>query len=342
MAPIQNTLVRENNEREDPSSNGYENRNVTTIINDDSKHTASYDVVDLSLMRGSPLHDLAESAMEPNSSFSTTMSSSSSHRKRFNNSIEFCRSFKDRMRNSIRRGKNYLKNELTKGNDGRQWFNPSTSPTASALFPSDELEKYKANYSEKMAEKLYQLYSSQLSGQIELTDQHLIDLINQITYQKAIRNQLSNAVSICRNSREFESSSELVEAERLLLLSSLKEVAAKHELIRIDNSHGRRILSPSIRRGAITINRIDCRLKEIIVKDTVFNYFYVCMCSYREQILSTHVVESTGDRLCFIGGTIVFTDLEPDYEINVEIFALRLRKNVRTYSHESKFHLNKV
>lgn len=56
---------------------------------------------------------------------------------------------------------------------------------------------------------------------------------------------------------------------------------------------------------------------------------------------ATLAKERLEDRVYFRNCEIKFHDLDADYEIRVEVFVLRLRKNARNYSFESKFHLNK-
>lgn len=268
----------------------------------------------------------------------------SPNNSRLNNSSEMYRTLKDKLRNSFRRSRNYITNERRKISDffdDRLKTSKSPNKHGNRML-TDDLEKYKSTYNDRTAEKIYQTFSSKLGSNEEITDKQLLTLINQISYQRAVRNQLSNAVSICRNTREFESSPELIEAERLLLVSSLKETSAKKELVRIDYENNGKVTNEGKCRGSVTINSIECTVKEIVVKDTVFNYFYICVCSYAAQIVSTQAIERNGNKIKFSNCQIHFSNLEPEYEINVDIYALRLRKNIRNYSHESRFHINKV
>ena len=95
--------------------------------------------------------------------------------------------------------------------------------------------------------------------------------------------------------------------------------------------------------GSVTLNDFEFPLKDVAIFDQLFNYFYVVVCTYKNQVKATLAIERKKEGVVYFRNTeIKFVNLEADYEIKIEIFELRLRKNVRNYSHESKFHLNKV
>lgn len=305
----------------------------------------AYDIVDDFLNLNTSVDNSYPASKKNNSTRNDSFSVGNiSTISRFNHSSEMYKTIKDKLRNSFRRSRNYINTERRKlseyiFDDRHKSSKPSNSINKTNL---NDLEKYKSHYNDRTAERIYQTFSSKLSSNQDIPDAYLLTLINQITYQRAIRHQLSNAVSICRNTREFESSPELIEAERLLLVSNLKELAAKKELVRIDYENNGQVCNESKCKGSVMINKIEFTLKENVVKDTVFNYFYICICSYNERIISTQAVERTNNIVKFSNCHIYFENLDPEYEIKVEVYALRLRKSIRNCSHESRYHLNKV
>lgn len=259
--------------------------------------------------------------------------------KRLNSSAEMYRSFRDKLRNSFNKSKKYLKIEKRKIGDLFEDKNSSEQNTKANF----DVEEYKTHFNDRNAEKVYQTLSSKIyESTLEITDKYLSSLLNQIGEQRDIKKQLINAVQICRNTREFENSSELIEAERLLLLSNIKEAAAMKQLVQIDHLDQGKVTNPIQNRGMIILNEFEFLLKDVAVHDVLFNYFYICVCSYKEQVFVTYAKEKTENRVIFKKCEIKFIDMEPGYEVRVEVFVLRLRKNIRNYSHESKYHLNKV
>lgn len=177
---------------------------------------------------------------------------------------------------------------------------------------------------------------------IEIPDQYMLKLTNQIIHQHDIRNQLKHAIEICRTTKEFECSNELVEAERLMLLSAKKELCAKNELTRIDYEANGLTANSTKSQGLLTIKKIEFALKSEEMFDTSFKLFYICICSYRDQVVATQAQERDGDKVEFDGLELQISNLDCSFDISIEVFVLRLRKTMRSFSHESKYHLNKV
>lgn len=177
---------------------------------------------------------------------------------------------------------------------------------------------------------------------IEIPDQFMLKLTDQITAQREIRNQLKHAIKICRTTKEFECSSELIEAERLMLLSAKKEMCAKLELTRIDYEEYGLTASPAKCVGTVTIKKIEFDLKPEEMLEQIFQLSYICICSYRDQVVATHSQERVGNKVKFNDIGIKIGSLNSTFEIKLEVYVLRLPKQMRKYSHESKYHLNKV
>lgn len=177
---------------------------------------------------------------------------------------------------------------------------------------------------------------------VEIPDQFMLKLTNQIFVQREIRNQLKHAIKICRTTKEFECSSELIEAERLMLLSAKKETCAKLELTRIDYEENGLTAGPAKCVGTVSIKKIEFDLKAEEMLEQIFQLSYICICSYRDQVVATHAQERNGNKVMFNDIGIRIDSLNSMFEIKLEVYVLRLPRPLRKYSHESKYHLNKV
>ncbi|KFB48573.1 AGAP005783-PA-like protein [Anopheles sinensis] len=275
------------------------------------------------------------------------------------------RNLKDKLRSSFRKSKSFIKSErqrfanylLEERSSGKGSTSSSCSSSTSSS-PRKREGKAQAQArasvtgSDPDSDGMYRsvadgsnssaIVSTNGGSMTELSNQYMSELILQIKRQADARKQLKQAVAICRGTREFECSQELIEAERLLLLATLKETAARNELGRIDYAANGMTLAKRKRVGVLALNHFEFPLKETAISDALFNYFYVVVCTYKDQVKGTVAMERRSDgRVYFRDCEIRFHDLDADYEIRVEVFVLRLRKNMKNYSFESRYHLDK-
>ncbi|KAH8416083.1 hypothetical protein KR222_007718, partial [Zaprionus bogoriensis] len=136
------------------------------------------------------------------------------------------------------------------------------------------------------------------------------------------RQQLAQAVSICRQMPELEISAEMVEAERLLLFSSLRKQTPTLPLS--DDA------SLAVRRQAqcFLIDGLRLPVKADASQDMFFNYYYIITVECEGRIRSTQSIECQQ-------GAAVFRDCGLEFysegqaealELRCQIFMLRLRK----------------
>ncbi|XP_065086429.1 uncharacterized protein LOC135708328 [Ochlerotatus camptorhynchus] len=313
------------------TSGGTSRRNNRTDAGSRERINSTIDTDDISELMSA--QDYSVSNLSP------VNSSPSSEKMRLNGS-DIYRNLKDRLRSSFRKSKRFIKNEQRKI---ANLFDekPSGVKREEGNRVAFDLDEYRRKYeSDTEADEMYQSLSN-AGSLVELSNQFLAELVNQIKTQCDLKKQLKQALAVCRNTREFECSSELIEAERLMLLSTLKETAARNELSKIDYNSNGKVLSDGKKVGVVALNHFEFPLKETAMNDMLFNYFYLIVCSYKNQVKATLSKERHEDRVCFRNCEIKFLDLDADYEIRVEVFVLRLRKNARNYSFESKYHLNK-
>uniref|UniRef100_A0A182NJC6 PH domain-containing protein n=1 Tax=Anopheles dirus TaxID=7168 RepID=A0A182NJC6_9DIPT len=276
------------------------------------------------------------------------------------------RNLKDKLRSSFRKSKTFIKNErqriVSYLQEDRSGSRSSSSANSCSSASSPRRRTVQQTQSATPGRKsdrprqesdpetddLYQSFTEgsnsivTASSMTELSSQHMTELMQQIVRQGDARKQLKQALAICRSTREFECSPELIEAERLLLVATQKETAVRNELNKIDYlTHGM-TLADGKRVGTVTLSNFQFPLKETAVRDTLFNYFYVVVCTYKHEVKATVAKERHSDgRVYFRDCAIQFQNLDANYEIKVEVFVLQLRKNVKSYSFESRYHLEK-
>lgn len=196
------------------------------------------------------------------------------------------------------------------------------------------------NYPKSHDEKLYKTIHATLlglpDGALTTKEKKLLKLDERILHHQSIRHELSDALEMCRATKEFQNSPELIESERLILVSNLKELAAKEELTRLWQIDSDDVATTAANgRCILSIVYAEFALKEDAIYDTHFNYFYVCVLSHRDTIECSSVKERVGNRVIFNDLQVQFTDLRSSFEVRVEMFVLRLRKNQR-HSSSSK------
>uniref|UniRef100_A0A8W7P5D9 PH domain-containing protein n=1 Tax=Anopheles coluzzii TaxID=1518534 RepID=A0A8W7P5D9_ANOCL len=283
------------------------------------------------------------------------------------------RNLKDKLRSSFRKSKTFIKNErqrLANYLEERTGSKSSSASSSAANSPRRRPVEQKNHFNtightqsvqqsparrrlecseQEESDDMYRSFTEG-SGSIvtagssmtELSSQHMSELMQQIIRQGDARKQLKQALGICRSTREFECSPELIEAERLLLVATQKETAVRNELNKIDyQTHGM-TLAEGKRVGTVTLSNFEFPLKEAAVRDALFNYFYVVVCTYKHEVKATVAKERHADGRVYLRDcAIQFSNLDANYEIKVEVFVLQLRKNVKNYSFESRYHLEK-
>lgn len=264
-----------------------------------------------------------------------TSSTNTSPKNSKSNSPNF-KLIKNKVRDSFRKSKNYLRSESKRWSDrlldsSRGAADTSHDASVTLAQPCSSI----CNYPKSHDEKLYKAIHSNLvelpaDGVLTSKEKILLQLDDRILHHQSIRHELSDALEMCRSTKEFQNSPELIESERLILVSNLKELAAKEELTRLWQIESDDVRTSTANgRCVLSIVYAEFALKEDALYDTHFNYFYVCVLSHRDTIECSSVKERNGNRVIFNDLQVQFTNLSPSFEVRVEIFVLRLRKYQR-------------
>ncbi|KQS63051.1 uncharacterized protein Dere_GG20008, isoform B [Drosophila erecta] len=134
--------------------------------------------------------------------------------------------------------------------------------------------------------------------------------------------QLAQAVNICRQMPELEISAEMVEAERLLLFSTLRKSAPLGS--RLND------VALAARRSSqcLLIDAMVLPVRADVSRDMFFNYHYICTFECGGRIRSTQSVECQNGSAFFRDCGLEFYggDNADSLELRCQIFMLRLRK----------------
>lgn len=182
------------------------------------------------------------------------------------------------MRKSFKKSKEIIKNERKRLSTS---LNPLT--TYGLLSPTTNL---KAN--------------SDLNSNLSLEDLFSLD------ESASVSELISHAVSVCRKRPELEISSEMVEAERLLLFSTLRrqtQLASLAPAVLIKNQ------TPNLlQKIRVFVDDMILPVNTDINKDIYFNYFYIVTFECGGVIKSTQSVECEN-------GSAIFRDCGLEFEL---------------------------
>lgn len=283
----------------------------------------------ISLNRGT---DIGSQSSTPSSLLYQTMDKTSSPSKKSKKMSPSLKAIKTKFRNSFRmdvkkpiRDKN--ESFMTAGPDLNE-SSEAKSFTSSSSGSSMDLQRKRVF--ESICNRLESMPNDELSNGAEMNI-----LIGKIRQQQEMRKSIENALKVCRTNSQFHNSRELVEAEQLMLMSNLKECSALEKLVTLWQSDDKLIERKKHRNesendlgnGILTIKYLEFELNIDAIFDTHYNFFYVCVCSHNGHTEFSDAKERKGNRIAFNNLKIQFTELMANFEVRIEIYALRLRKN---------------
>ncbi|KAI9557161.1 hypothetical protein GHT06_016968 [Daphnia sinensis] len=190
-------------------------------------------------------------------------------------------------------------------------------------------------------------YHSNESNEMSI-QQQIRSLQDEITTQQNVMAQACQALNLCRATAEFSGSTEQVEGEKLLLISSQKRQAAINEIQRLKSEAAMKVVSNNLAsRGTLSLSNIGLPLKKEFLTmlpkggGDIVHYFIVLIRSRGQviplQMLST--VDGIQDGVLRFPNLVQLSNLSADFDIAVEVYALQTRKE--KMNHETKYHIRK-
>jgi len=175
-------------------------------------------------------------------------------------------------------------------------------------------------------------------------------LQNEAESQMSIITQSSNALALCRQTKEFYGSAEQVEGERLLLEATHKHNAALKEISRLKTEGGLGAdpdADTSV-RGTVCINSISLKLKKEFIEslkcgdaDDCVHYF-LCLVKCAGQVIPTQMLSTLnglGSITLDFPNLIRLTELAKNFSIQLEVYGLQTMRE--SLDHETKYHIKK-
>eukprot|EP00088_Acartia_fossae_P057216 TRINITY_DN6673_c0_g1_i1.p1 TRINITY_DN6673_c0_g1~~TRINITY_DN6673_c0_g1_i1.p1 ORF type:complete len:863 (-),score=259.31 TRINITY_DN6673_c0_g1_i1:875-3226(-) len=175
-------------------------------------------------------------------------------------------------------------------------------------------------------------------------------LQNEAESQMSIITQASNALNLCRSTKEFYGSAEQVEGERLLLEATHKHNAALKEISRLktEGGLGADPENDTSVRGTVCINSISLKLKKEFIEqlksgeaDDCVHYF-LCLVKCAGQVIPTQMLSTLHglDSVTLdFPNLIRLTDLSKKFSIQLEVYGLQTMRE--SLDHETKYHIRK-
>jgi len=128
--------------------------------------------------------------------------------------------------------------------------------------------------------------SNQTDGELDSSSYYASFNLDSLLNESLNPNeQLAQAVSICRQMPELEISAEMVEAERLLLFSSLRKSAP------LGCQLNEMALAARRQSQCLLIDAMELPVRADVSQDMFFNYHYICTFECGGRIRSTQSVE---------------------------------------------------
>ncbi|XP_017108088.2 uncharacterized protein [Drosophila bipectinata] len=165
--------------------------------------------------------------------------------------------------------------------------------------------------------------SNQTEGELDNSSYYAsFNLDSLLNESLTTKEQLAQAVSICRQMPELEISAEMVEAERLLLFSSLRKSKPSTGVRNEEALAARR------QAQCLLIDAMKLQVRADVSQDMFFNYHYICTFECGGRIRSTQSVECQNGVALFRDCGLEFysADKAESLELHCQIFMLRLRK----------------
>ncbi|XP_018327625.1 anillin-like [Agrilus planipennis] len=168
-------------------------------------------------------------------------------------------------------------------------------------------------------------------------------ILQRLLVQEQIIQQISKVIDFCKNTKQFSSSEEYIEAEKVLLLAIYKKEMLLKDLTDLPETNSSTPLPIS---GYVCIKRLHFPLKHNPgngpVKDRKgFSYKYLCVITCGNKILSSDVVGQSRDGTVQFRGNFQLDNLADNFEIRVFLYSLIVKNNLKHYSEQSKYHIAK-
>lgn len=174
-------------------------------------------------------------------------------------------------------------------------------------------------------------------------EERLARLMHDSAVQHQIIMQTGKALEYCRSVKEFTGSREVVEGERMLLLATCKRQAILEVIRKCEYDDPNEVAQNS--SSTIKISNLIFNPQENTPTKTRShknNQWFICIVNCNEFTYATEAKMADNDGFVrFDEEMFRFDDLDMDFGLIVSLYAIVIKNGLRSYSHESKYHLKK-
>lgn len=165
---------------------------------------------------------------------------------------------------------------------------------------------------------------SKLNPSSEEPTDRVSHLLQEADMQQQLMAQASKALTICRSSKMFFKSASLVDAERLLLLATLRHKAVLDEIRGTTPSNE---CAPDI-TGQLRVLEVTVPLKEDLLKWSKTEHerdlWFLCVLCHGQQVLASGAVPYQSEAKCItFSSTMALLDLSDSFSASLQIYSLR-------------------
>lgn len=167
-------------------------------------------------------------------------------------------------------------------------------------------------------------------------------LLDEVMRQQTILKQTSQALNLCAATVEFSGSSESVEGERHLLVSTHRRLACMNEVqrLRVEGLMDR--VGSGKEKGTLTIKDITIPLKQTYISrlanDEINGHHLLCLVKYNEFVLATKTLPTLpGLKSVKFQDLLTLSEVYSDFKVTLEIYGMTAQREV--LPHDIKYHI---
>ena len=183
------------------------------------------------------------------------------------------------------------------------------------------------------------IINSKAREEVENKVQRLLD---EVMRQQTILKQTSQALNLCAATVEFSGSSESVEGERHLLVSTHRRLACMNEVqrLRVEGMLDR--VGSAKEKGTLTIKDITIPLKQTYISrlanDEINGHHLLCLVKYNEFVLATRTLPTLpGLKSVKFQDVLTLNEVYADFKVTLEIYGMTAQREI--LPHDIKYHI---
>ncbi|KAL3286106.1 hypothetical protein HHI36_000619 [Cryptolaemus montrouzieri] len=145
-------------------------------------------------------------------------------------------------------------------------------------------------------------------------------LMNELQKQACTIMQVSKAIDLCSKVKELNESIEKIEAERILLIATIRKEILIEEMTKVEYEDVN-----DMKNGFVRLSDLSVPLTWSNEPNSKYTRFFVCLFRCGATLYSSGVLLPDEDMMLKINKSFCFEELPADFEINFEIYSIYAR-----------------